>query len=209
MSHPVKLEYGNYYHIYNRGNNGENVFTEEQNYHYFLKLYIRHIEPAADTYAYCLLPNHFHLLIRTKTVDEQERYHQAKQERFSKTFLVFKPKTPSQAFANLFNAYTKAFNKLYQRTGSLFEKPFERIHVTDDVHFTHLITYIHQNPQKHGLISDFRDWHFSSYHAILSDKATRLERQIVLKWFDDATGFKQHHDDITILSDIVPLTLEL
>ena len=59
MTSPSPLEYGQYYHIYNRGNNGENLFFEERNYPYFLKLYAHHILPVADTYAYCLLRNHF------------------------------------------------------------------------------------------------------------------------------------------------------
>lgn len=72
MTSPAALQYGQYYHIYNRGNNQENLFREERNYRYFLKLYASYIEPIADTYAYCLLRNHFHLLVRIKTVEEQE-----------------------------------------------------------------------------------------------------------------------------------------
>lgn len=68
------LQYGTYYHIYNRGNNGENLFREEANYRYFLTLYAKHIVPVACTYAYALLANHFHLLIRTRTKAEQETY---------------------------------------------------------------------------------------------------------------------------------------
>jgi REP element-mobilizing transposase RayT len=69
MSEP--LIPGCYYHIYNRGNNGENIFREERNYRYFLQLYVKYIVPIAVTYAYCLLANHFHLLVRIKTEDEQ------------------------------------------------------------------------------------------------------------------------------------------
>ena len=69
-----KLRYGQYYHIYNRGNNRENLFVEQRNYPYFLKQYTNHILPIAETCAYCLLPNHFHFAIRTRTEDEQEAY---------------------------------------------------------------------------------------------------------------------------------------
>jgi putative transposase len=61
------LQYGQYYHIYNRGNNRENLFVEQRNYPYFLKQYTKHILPVAETFAYCLLPNHFHFAIRTRT----------------------------------------------------------------------------------------------------------------------------------------------
>jgi len=64
---------GVYYHIYNRGNNHENLFIEERNYSYFLNLYAKHIGPIAETHAYCLLRNHFHLLVKIKTEEEFAR----------------------------------------------------------------------------------------------------------------------------------------
>ena len=71
MAGPAPLEHGQYYHIYNRGNNRENIFVENRNYRHFLKLYAKHITPVADTYAYCLLRNHYHFLVRIKGVAEQ------------------------------------------------------------------------------------------------------------------------------------------
>ncbi|WP_225318013.1 hypothetical protein [Flavobacterium luteum] len=61
MEQKVALLHGNYYHIYNRGNNGIDVFLETENYYHFLRLYAKYIEPIADTYAWCLLKNHFHM----------------------------------------------------------------------------------------------------------------------------------------------------
>ncbi len=103
------------------------------------------------------------------------------------------PKLPSQAFSNLFNAYARAFNKMYQRTGALFQRPFGRIRIESDAHFRVLVTYIHQNPQKHGLVDDFREWPFSSYQALAFGKPTRLERDDVLAWFDGLEGFMDVH----------------
>jgi hypothetical protein len=60
------LQAGNIYHIYNRGVNGETIFRQKRNYEYFIKLYVRHIQPVADTYAFCIMPNHFHFLIEVK-----------------------------------------------------------------------------------------------------------------------------------------------
>lgn len=169
MSKPISLQPGRYYHIYNRGNNRENLFREERNYHHFLNLYVRYIPLVADTYAYCLLKNHFHVLVRLKTAEEQAPHNRAV--------------THSQQFGNLFNAYSKAMNKAYGRTGSLFEHPFERIEVTSERHLLHLVPYIHRNPQTHRLIADFREWPFSSYHALCSTRPTYLRREAVLAWF--------------------------
>jgi len=189
MSKPVPLQYGKYYHIYNRGNNRENIFFEKRNYRHFLELYTKYIVPIADTYVYCLLHNHFHSLVRIKTVEEQETL------RVSETLRVLKP---SQQFGNLFNAYAKAINKAYNRTGSLFQNPFGRIEVDFDAYFTWLVIYIHQNPQKHGFVDDFRAWPHSSYQTLLSTKPTRLKRDDVLAWFDGVDNFVALHQQEVI-----------
>ena len=70
MTSPSPLLYDTYYHIYNRGNNGENIFVQERNYMHFLNLHFKYIEPIADTFAYCLLRNHFHMAVRIKSEEE-------------------------------------------------------------------------------------------------------------------------------------------
>lgn len=153
MLYPEPLLEDQYYHIYSRGNNGETLFRERRNFPHFLKLYAKYIEPVAETYAYCLLRKHFHFLIRVKAEEPD---------------VVLKQLNPSRQFNNLFIAYAKAFNKAYDRTGALFESPFHRKGVADNVYLTTVIIYIHRNPQKHGLVDDYRDWPHSSYRAISS-----------------------------------------
>ena len=74
MTSPSPLLYDTYYHIYNRGVNGENIFVEERNYDLFLKLYERHMTPVADTFAYCMLRNHFHVDLKMKSEEEILEY---------------------------------------------------------------------------------------------------------------------------------------
>lgn len=188
MEKSTALEPGKYYHVYNRGNNRENIFFEERNYHYFMQLYAKYIEPVADTFAYCLMRNHFHLLVRIKT-------HRVASETgaVSETAPVLTNRDVSHEFNNLLNSYAKAINKAYNRTGSLFQKRFGRIEVTSDRYFLALINYIHRNPQKHGFVEDFRDYPYSSYNAMLSDRATRLKREEVLAWFVGKERFEQFH----------------
>jgi len=201
MVSPSPLQHGQYYHIYNRGNNRENIFIQDRNYRHFLKLYAKYIEPVADTYAYCLLRNHFHLSVWIKTIEEQ----QTQTLEVSKTPRILKP---SQQFGNLFNAYAKAMNKAYNRTGSLFQNPFGRIPITSDTHFIRLITYIHQNPQKHGLVDDFRTWTFSSYHALLSSKPTRIKRDEVLTWFKGVEDLKAAHRQVITDRQVATLVVD-
>ena len=198
MPGPSPLEYGEYYHIFNRGNNRDNVFVEERNYRHFLRLYARYIDPVADTYAYCLLRNHLHFLVRIKTEEEQT-------VDISQTLKVLRP---SQQFGNLFNAYTKAMNKAYGRTGSLFQNPFGRRRVATDAHFDRLIAYIHQNPEIHGLVDDFRDWPHSSYGAIRSTRETKLKRSDVLEWFGGVEGYEALHEHDVARRQVAPLVTE-
>ena len=125
--------------------------------------------------------------------------------RVSETLKVFKALSPSQQFSNLFNAYAKAINNAYGRTGSLFQHPFARIPVTSDAYLVYLIAYIHQNPQKHGLVADFRAWPYSSYQAILSHEPTRLARDEVLAWFQGPQAFQGAHGRAVSDAQIAPL----
>ncbi len=200
MSKPQPLRYETIYHIYNRGNNGETIFRQKENYLYFLQLYIKHFHWQVVTFAYALLPNHFHFLVRIKSVKEIEEAYQEQQKEtlmVSETLRVSSLKripTPSQAFGNVCNAYAKAINKRYGRTGSLFENPFGRIPVTTDAYFYNLITYIHRNPQKHGFVDDFRDWAYTSYDAFLQDKETRVAKTAVFDCYGSRVQFLDAHE---------------
>lgn len=208
MTSPPPLLYDTYYHIYNRGINRENIFIEERNYAHFLNLYAQYIEPIADTFAYCLLKNHFHLSIRVKSEEETLKVFnddmKGKGQRVSSQSEAGELKKPlgfenarllypSKKFSDFFNAYAKAINKAYGRTGSLFQHPFGRVMITSDIQFSRVIAYIHQNTQKHGFVKDFRDWKYSSYGAMLSDKPTRLKRDEVLVWFGGKEQYAANH----------------
>jgi len=210
------LQYGRYYHIYNRGNNGENLFVQQRNFPYFLQLYAKHIQPVAETFAYCLLPNHFHFAIRTYTEEEQEAYHRAQIGSFfenepilaGKKEPIFKLRPPSRAFNNLFIAYARAFNKATNRTGVLFETPFGRKIIDNQRYLMTLITYIHHNPQKHGFVTDFREWPWSSYNAILSQKPTKINRDEVLAWYNGRSQFTDAHATEPDARLIAPLLMD-
>lgn len=177
-----------FYHIYNRGINGETLFKQERNYFYFLNQYQKFIEPIAETYAYCLMSNHFHLLVKIKSDKEIINNIAPK---------VIEPKPANfyavNQFAKLFNSYCQAINKAVGRTGSLFEEPFRRIEVNNGVYFKELVSYIHLNPQLHGFVTDFRDYPYSSYHSLVSTKSTKLKRTEVLNWYGDENQFEDYH----------------
>ena len=175
------LENGKYYHIYNRGINSATLFKEKTNFEHFLKLYDHHINPVAETYAWCLMKNHFHFLVRIKNSNE---------------ITLEKKILPSQSFSNLFNAYTKAFNKSYNRHGALFERPFRRKEINYDTYFQNVIVYIHNNPVHHHICEHPLEYPWSSYQSCLSDKPTKLQRNEVITAFNSIENFKLVHEEV-------------
>jgi len=206
---------GVYYHIFNRGNNRETLFYTDENYRYFLGKYIKYLTPVLDTFAYCLLPNHFHLVVRVKSLAEinvsvrgtdfpgfknLESLGLANRDEDEQvSWLV------SHQFRLCFMSYAKALNKQRDRTGSLFEKNFKRLAVESAPYFARLILYVHANPQLHGIWDDYRKWPHSSYLSILSNGATRLCRETVIEWFggeDAVIAAHQHYLELKGLDDL-------
>ena len=174
------------YHICTHAITHNNFFTETGNYLFFLEKYEKFISPIADTYAYCLMPNHFHLVIKMKTEDALMAYFD------NKTAEVSIPHLLSYQFSHFFNAYTKSFNKLYGRRGSLFERSFKRYLVTDRTYFKTVILYTLANPVRHGFTHDFKDWSFSAYWTLVFDEQpTFLKRDIVFNVFNGKDKFKE------------------
>jgi REP-associated tyrosine transposase len=178
-----------YYHIYNHANGSENLFRSEENYRYFLQQWGKYIEPIAHIYAYCLMPNHFHILIKTKS--EKEFLDLTGFKNLSG--LKETEKFISQHFSNLFNSYTKAYNKMYERRGSLWNRPFKAKEITSDSYLTNVIFYIHHNPVHHGFTEKIEDWPHSSYHSLLSKKDTKLKRQETIAWFGNKKELNRFH----------------
>jgi len=191
----IPLETNKHYHIYNRANGNEKIFLNDDNYLFFLSKYKKHIDPICDTFSYCLMPNHFHLLIRFKDDFLIEQLMNFNNKNDVSTFL-------SKQFSNFFSSYTQAFNKQQNRKGSLFMKPFKRKEIKDEVYLKKLIHYIHLNPVGAGLCSKPNLWKYSSFNAIVSDKRTNILKSDVINYFDDLENFQFIHTQPTKLSGI-------
>ncbi len=123
---------------------------------------------------------------------------------------VDKPKKldPSKQFGHLFNAYTQAVNKKYSRTGSLFEKPFERKRVTSEKYLQNLIYYIHNNPVHHGFVKTINEYPWSSYGDIISEKRIKIEREAVFEMYGSKENFIDYHYDKQDLNSIFDLIID-
>lgn len=197
------IEQGSYYHIYNRGNNRCDVFFDSDSYYYFLKLYDKYITPVADTLAWCLLKNHFHILVYIKL------NHEINQDKLEFS-TVEKPKviSASRQFSHLFNAYTQGINKKFNRTGSLFESRFERKKITSNAYLQKVIFYIHNNPVHHGFTKNINLYPWSSYETIISDKPTKLKREDVIEFYHNKENFIEYHNSEQNLQEINTFIIE-
>ena len=185
----IKLEPNRYYHIYNRGNNREKLFYQDRNYEYFINKYLKHCYHVLETYAYCLMSNHFHLLVSVRSEKLQ-------QELFKKADLKSrKPGSPSRHLSNFFNGYALSINNQEKRIGSLFQRPFRRKEVTSDSYFCQLVVYIHQNPVRHGFTSSIEEYPYSSFQSYFQQYESFLNRDKVLELFGGLENFRAAHEE--------------
>jgi len=199
----AKLQFNKYYHIYNKGNGNEKLFLTEKDYKYFLLKFQRFISPIAETFAYCLIPNHFHFLIKIKEEFEiQEYLNQTGCSRLATLNDVNRP------FSNFFNSYSKSFNKVHNRSSKLFKTPFNKILINKEEYFTYLIYYIHRNPIHHKLSNDLESWKYSSYKSFLTNTISLINKDEVLKWFSNKEDFLKFHNENVDLYKIEHLIVD-
>jgi REP element-mobilizing transposase RayT len=193
---------GGFYHIYNRGINSCDLFTEPANYEYFLKLYDKYISSVAETYAWVLMKNHFHLLVRIKEEPDTVSLLSNSDRVLNPVRVTESPNhvrvdeacSSSKQFSKLFNSYAQAFNKRNHRHGGLFERPFKRKLITNESYLRQVIQYIHNNPVHHGFCEHPNEYPWSSYQTCISQKPTKLKREIVIGWYDDVVNFTFCHN---------------
>ena len=190
------------YHIWTHANGDEYLFRNGENYRYFMEKYLYYILSIGKTYAYCLMPNHLHLMVRFRDEKnllmflKKKRKHQDKHLQGLEDLGGVLADLISQHFSNLFNSYTRAYNNKYKRKGSLFMPNFNRKLIDSEEYFARLIAYIHNNPVHHGFVSSPDEWTFSSWHAYVTDKKTHINKMEALAWFGPLKSFMAVHREL-------------
>lgn len=148
MTRPLRIQYsGAWYHIMNRGKNGESIFLEEADRITFIDL----LKETASMWnmkivAYCLMSNHYHLLIQTPDANI------------------------SRCMRHINGLYTQYFNRAYKKDGPLFRGRYKAIIVDADSYLLQLLRYIHKNPLRAGVVKEIKKFFWSSHNAYLSNK---------------------------------------
>lgn len=207
-----KFEQNQYYHIYNRGINGCHIFAKPKNYYFFLDKWKSLIHPFFETQAYCLMPSHFHFLVKVKTLSPKmlkyiAQINTSKSRQFINSNIDYNSFLEDQ-FKRIFSSYALAFNKEEKRTGSLFQKRFKRVIINHLEKQLYTLAYIHHNPIRHNVEKDFGAWQFSSYSAYVSTSKTLITREKVLAWFDDdvkvaSVKFSKYHQEFKLKKEQV------
>ena len=204
------------YHIYHHANGDDLLFREAENYYFFLSKIEKYIHPISKIYAYCLMPNHFHFLLRVKAGEELKQFfnefknpRNAGRLRGLETDIDFSSNVSKQ-FKSCLISYSKAFNKFYGRKGSLFAENLKRIEISNEEYLTNMIRYIHFNPVLHGFARRASEWRYSSYWVYFSNNRSLLERTEVYQWFGGVDEFKDFYRAIQKdeFNEIVQLTYE-
>ena len=195
------LEPDCFYHIFNRGINKQKIFLTNENYLYFLRQVKKYLISVVDIYAYCLMPNHFHLLLKIKPSKKLEKTT-TKNINNSIGLHSF-DKIISKQLGKLFSSYTQAFNKMNNRSGALLDSPFKRIKIDSEKYLINNIIYIHQNP------IDFKKYKYSSYQSVLSKLPTNIMRNEIIEIFDDVNNYVFCHKKIIDFNRLFKINFQL
>ncbi|MCR4280525.1 MAG: transposase [Candidatus Komeilibacteria bacterium] len=148
MTKSREIKEDSIYHIYNRSVDKQTIFRSSYDFNRFYFKIMEYTEKSSLTVlAYCILPNHFHLLLRTTN-----------------------PRGLATAVGNLCNSYAKYFNCAWERIGHVWQGRYNAKLVDDKEYLQTLLYYVNLNPIKHKLAHKMEDWPWSSHHDYLSGR---------------------------------------
>lgn len=182
---------GHIYHVYNRGNNSQTIFFTRENYLFFFEKLRKHLLLHTDVLAWCLMPNHFHLMISVNRVEVEIS------EQVTQSHLLTKTRSLNDSISILLRSYTRAIQKQERKTGSLFQNRTKALCLTEpqgvspayfNSHFGAMgnldlletnylnvcFDYIHLNPVNSKLVTEPEDWEFSSYRDYFCGRKGKL-----------------------------------
>ena len=186
---------GEYYHIYNRGNNKQPIFFNDNNYIFFLRKIRKQLLPVADIICYCLMPNHFHIIIRAtdKSTNERKSFGGKPMQEFPYRIGI------------LLSSYSQAINKQNNTTGSLFQQKTKAKILSEQIadkkinYLESCFSYVHNNPVRSKLVTNLKDWPYSSWPDYAGIRnGTLVNKQL----FFEVTGLSGENFAALLLKEI-------
>jgi len=189
-----------YYHLYNRCVSGVNIFETEDNCQFFLEKFKRYLTSFISVSAFCLMPNHFHFLIRVKRRSELDfntiNFNESKKLRlFLKNEIGINELIEDQ-FRRLFSSFALRYNKINGRRGAIFTERMKRISLHSEIKILDLLCYIHHNPIYHEFASNYISWKYSSYNSFLSESYWFAgQKELMVLHLKSLNEFKEIHHE--------------
>ncbi len=184
----MQFEKNYLYHIYNQGNNRRIIFFKDENYHFFLKKIKTYVLPYADILAYCLMPNHFHLMVLVKEIEISQSFTPSEK---------LTTRSLNHSIGIMLRSFTRAINKQEDFSGALFRKETKAecvncpkgmtpSFIKSKINFQNpekqyaqlCFNYIHQNPVKAKLVQNETDWEYSSAKDYMNMRNGQLINKI-------------------------------
>lgn len=199
-----KYESEGFYHIYNRAPDSRNIFDESEDYEFFLSRYLKYFSLYFQTYAYCLMPNHYHFLVQVQNELIIKKNIISSDRTNAITSFLNEECTINELIEDQFrrfhSSYAITFNNKNHSRGQVFMNRHKRIIETEDSKIEFLICYIHHNPVHHGFCSDFIDWNHSSYREYIKRQGTIINVEAGLGFMGGIDNFIKIHDQFKLES---------
>lgn len=207
----VLLHPGSYYHVYAHAVGSDNAFRHHDDFIRFITTMPYYVHFLCDVYAYCLMPNHVHLVVRICHRHEMlSRLDLDNKERIS---YVIKTNTctdeelarfASVSMGRLFSSHALYMNRKYGRMGNLFMSNFKRKAILTDDYFRNVIRYVHANPVNHGFASDLNQWMYSSYFNYRSNGHSMSPQHPAMALFGGYRSFIRFHQENPRSNGFIP-----
>jgi REP element-mobilizing transposase RayT len=187
------------YHVYNHANGNENLFEHKDHYLLFLNTFFEKCSDTFKTYAFVLMPNHFHLVVKVRGANIpliNENIHDKNGIHNQSAYFEYEfSRSISQKFSNFLNSYVQKYNNRVNRKGSLFRQNTRRKLLDTDSYFKTAIKYVHFNPVKDGFCQDPKDWAYSSYRYFLNGDDFIIPINEVIKIYGGQKKFLNDHQE--------------
>ena len=187
-----------HYHIYHRVVSGERLFHNGSDYLDFLERYKKYLQPFFNTWAYCLIPNHYHFLVKVKSMEELLLKSKVEKTNASKQFIEGKKSFSffiENQLSRMLSGIALRYNKKHKRNGPLFEQGIKRVCITSEQRIAYQIAYIHHNPIHHGISNSFDEWVYSSYNTFVNSGKTNVSVKEVLAFLGGMDTFHWIHKE--------------
>ena len=182
VKYKARYEFGASYHVFNRTSAKQLMFRNPGNNIFFLEKFNQYLGSYVEVLSWCLIPNHFHFLIRIKEADDMPPLPEDKDLH---TILTRK-------FKNFFISYSMSLKKMFDLPGNVFAQKYKHVRLYTEKDVRYVLLYIHRNPQHHG-VGEWQTYLWSSYPQLMVSSEKDEKVRFVLGLFGGRDGFEKAH----------------